>query len=396
MDLSLLVTIAVIFVMTVVISALRGMRKDPCLRDFDGFHVTIERKGGHVIWGRMHLATTGFELRYRQEVVDKQGHREASYVLYKDEYPDLVAIYRYVDDLDPVNQEKRDRSCQKAFHPNTFHYLLRKVRNFINTAADSLTEVFNLLLGRSKPVSSKMVMPQGQTYIRSFTKDVLGYVGTSYDPLLESFIGVQVVAELAYNGQIYEYVGVLREYSAGFLELLDTYFPQEVRLILEPSSGDGLSSEQAQPESLARLGLVAQLRERWVLLRNEGRRPFLVLKLQAGDHEEVIEQLVEPHEEFRYALLEPAERVELKLRLVRQLDMILPRAQAVIRHRAERYRPMAELKLAPRQYGSREAYREISEFAELLLQDRESHDAFQHLASVLTVRDRNEKGIDQG
>ena len=52
-----------------------------CLTDFDGYHVTVERKNNRVIWGEMLLQPTGFELVYRSDVED-DGHMETSYVYY--------------------------------------------------------------------------------------------------------------------------------------------------------------------------------------------------------------------------------------------------------------------------------------------------------------------------
>ena len=42
---------------------------------------------------------------------------------------------------------------------------------------------------------------------------------------------------------------------------------------------------------------------------------------------------------LHYTLADTPERVELTLKIVREVDMIVPRAHALIRHRAERYQP---------------------------------------------------------
>ena len=62
MDWSFILTLAIILLATLVGSYLRSSRKDRCLCDFDGFHVTVEKKNGRVVWGEMDLAPTGFEL----------------------------------------------------------------------------------------------------------------------------------------------------------------------------------------------------------------------------------------------------------------------------------------------------------------------------------------------
>ncbi|MGC9360275.1 MAG: hypothetical protein ACP5G7_07875 [Anaerolineae bacterium] len=47
MDISLLITLGIIFAGTLLVSALTTLKKDPRLDDFDGFHVMVERKGKH-------------------------------------------------------------------------------------------------------------------------------------------------------------------------------------------------------------------------------------------------------------------------------------------------------------------------------------------------------------
>jgi len=109
---------------------------------------------------------------------------------------------------------------------------VRRTRNFVNTALDSLNEALAILLGRARPLAGQLPAA-GQTHLKGLTKNILGYVGTSYDPLLERLVGVQSVVEVRHDGGIYEFVGVLRDYSPDFLELLDVYLPRKMRLSLK-------------------------------------------------------------------------------------------------------------------------------------------------------------------
>jgi hypothetical protein len=49
----------------------------------------------------------------------------------------------------------------------------------------------------------------------------MGSVGTSYEPLLERYIGNKVVLELIRADTVFEYCGVLKEYTADFIEVMD-------------------------------------------------------------------------------------------------------------------------------------------------------------------------------
>ncbi len=61
-DFSLLVTIGLIFMITLIGAYLRSRRKDRCLNAWQGFHITLERASGKLIWGVLKLEPTGWSL----------------------------------------------------------------------------------------------------------------------------------------------------------------------------------------------------------------------------------------------------------------------------------------------------------------------------------------------
>ena len=103
----LLVTLGIIFLVALFGSFVRSSVTDRCLKDFDEFQITVEKKNGRIIWGILHLESTGMELEYTSNVADT-AHIETSYLLYKDEYKDLQAIYRYADELTPSGVRRRE------------------------------------------------------------------------------------------------------------------------------------------------------------------------------------------------------------------------------------------------------------------------------------------------
>lgn len=50
-DVSLLATIGLIFLITLVGAYLRSSRRDPCLKSFEHYHITMECVDGKVAWG---------------------------------------------------------------------------------------------------------------------------------------------------------------------------------------------------------------------------------------------------------------------------------------------------------------------------------------------------------
>ena len=52
----------------------------------------------------------------------------------------------------------------------------------------------------------------------------MGSVGTSFEPLLERYIGHKVVLKLIKGDKIFEYCGVLKEYTGQFVEIMDVNY----------------------------------------------------------------------------------------------------------------------------------------------------------------------------
>jgi len=50
---------------------------------------------------------------------------------------------------------------------------------------------------------------------------------TSYDPLLEKYIGNKVLCEHIHSGKTYEIRGILKDYTGQYMELLDAEFISE-------------------------------------------------------------------------------------------------------------------------------------------------------------------------
>jgi hypothetical protein len=326
-DWSFILTLGVIVLATLVGAYLRSAHKDRCLTDFNGYHVTVERKNNRVMWGDMSLQPTGFELVYRSDVVD-EGHMETSYVYYKDEYDDIQAIYRYARDLTPELQKRRARSVAKSLHPGIARRARRSLRNFLSMAADSFSEALTLALGRMRRKGAALVTDTSQTYIRGIGKDVIGYVGTSFDPLLEKFVGTRVVVEVVEDDQVHEHVGMLKEYSADFLEVLDVYYPlpQEVKL-------SGQADHQIADK------VVITLQEKQLRVHNLADQPQYLERIVVGEQTTELNAILAGGEEIALQMATDGQEIALHMRIASRLDMIVPRGHALIRHRAERYNP---------------------------------------------------------
>jgi len=176
------------------------------------------------------------------------------------------------------------------------------------------------------------------------TKDILGYVGTNYDPLLEKFVGVQVVVEVAEGTVVNEYVGILKDYTGTFLEVLDIYFPQTVRMTLEGLGPADDSDESSAGAALATTAVLdrdiqASVEAGVLSVQNRTSAPVLLSSIAADEETRMVNAVIEAEGLLNYTLPKAPEHLGLVFQVVREVDMIVPRAHALIRHRAERYHP---------------------------------------------------------
>jgi hypothetical protein len=83
-------------------------------------------------------------------------------------------------------------------------------------------EVVNLLISQAKKATPAGTMLTSQDkYISQMKQELMGSVGASYEPLLERYIGHKVVLALIKGDKIFEYSGVLKDYTAEFVEIMD-------------------------------------------------------------------------------------------------------------------------------------------------------------------------------
>jgi hypothetical protein len=202
------ITIVAIIIFTVFTAFIKGRSKDKCLREFAQNVITLEEKSGKVIFGKLHVENTGLELVYLEKLKDKSGHVETSYILYKSEYPNVQVLIRYHDDLSEENQNKRQKELERTYHPKALRKLNRKIQNFFKTVRDSVMDMVNLLISQAKRASGVgAVMASQDKYVSQMKQQLVGSIGTAFEPLLEQHIGKTVVLELIRGDTIFEYPG---------------------------------------------------------------------------------------------------------------------------------------------------------------------------------------------
>ena len=187
--------------------------------------VTLEETSGKTIWGKLRVENTGLEFIYPQKYKDEQGHDETSYILYKYEYPKIEAVIRFLDELSEQNKKAREKELKRTYHPGPWRRLKRRILNIFRTIRDSIVEIINLIISQAKKATpAGKVLTTQDKYVSQMKQELMDSAGTSFEPLLERYIGNKVVLEMIKGEKILEYCGVLKEYTADFVEIMDVNY----------------------------------------------------------------------------------------------------------------------------------------------------------------------------
>ena len=222
------ITVIFIVLSTVVAAFIRRRKKDKCLKNFADSPVTLEENNGSITNGKLNVEHTGLEFIYKTPVENKNGHSETTFLLYKSEFPKITALIRYHDQL--TEEQKKQRLCdlEKTYHPKPLQKLKRKIVNVFKTIRDSIAEVVNILISKAKKATpAGAVLTSQDKYVSNIKNELIGAAGTSFEPLLEKYIGRKVLLELLKDSKTFEYCGILKDYSATFVEIMDVDYKTE-------------------------------------------------------------------------------------------------------------------------------------------------------------------------
>jgi len=326
MENSFLFTVLAIALLTLIGTFITGRMRDRCLKGFNKFLTVLELMDGKTVWGILHVLPTGIELTYLDDYFDRD-HVESSFLLYKEEFESrMFLLARYHMDLDERARTRRDAVLRKSYRPNFFRRMARSARNAANTVRDSLNRLLSLVIGQAARTTrhSAAFVGSQQADLAKAGQDIIGFVGTSYEPMLEKRVGSKIVFELNRQGTVTELVGVLKEYSSGFIEVLDVEYPSEIVATVA----------RGMPTTLAK-DVVCTLDRALFEIRNDAPDPIAIESIVVGA-EAKAGATVDPGAVWRTDVPAECPQVEVRGRWVRKADLIVPRSRAIVRHQSER------------------------------------------------------------
>jgi hypothetical protein len=344
---ALYVSILVILVSSLVSFYIRSRVRDRCLRDFDGYQVTAELVDNKVVWGSLEVYSTGIELLYSTTHRDTQGHVENSYILYNAELDQLQTVYCLHDHQSEDSLRRRRTAISRTYQPSLLRRAARMTRNLFNTFKDAIVQTTNAVLGyRAAKLPQSQILSRHKELTESGAQLISSTVGNAYEPILEQYIGRYVVVEIVRGDIVEEEYGILKEYSAKYIELLNTKLevPLEMYLRDDPTAtarqgapAPGAQEDGNEPEPPP-APVEVQVEEDAVHVSNHLNHAISVEALRCDGDTRPVDITIAPHG-YADIDLEPDEvgraiKVNVDVRCL--ADLIVPRSRSVIRHAGKR------------------------------------------------------------
>lgn len=330
-------SILFIFATAVIGAVLTQRRRDRVLKSFDKFPATAVLRDGRRVWGRLGVYPNGMAFRFAATHRNSSGNDIDSFIIYSSEFGGVRAVQRVLSELTEGEKRRRELELRRAHRPSLWRRLRRWLWRQLGTVRDAIVQSLALVLGAAKRVTApgsglagSVVATQDQR-LTQLSGTVLGAVQLANDPILEDLVGFPVVAELKEGDRWREITGLLKDYSAEWIEVWDARWTEEHRIEI-PAGGDAAVVE--------RRNVAAEQSEdgRLVVRNNDPRRSLRLVSIRVGDGGEArpLDRLrVGPGESWECPFAAPvAEPVVLDLLIVTRTDLALPRAEAIVRHAA--------------------------------------------------------------
>lgn len=228
MDAAAITIIFIVFSALLAI-VLRKIKKDKCLKDFRDDIVILELLNGQQYRGELKLKSSGLKFNYPELIKDENNLKLLSFLFYKNEFPDIQSVVRYHKDLTEEGKQLRKEDFQRTFQPSRWRKFRRSILNLLKIIKDALIEIINMITSQvSKTTPVGAAVSSNDNQVNKMKNEVYNLVETSYEPLLEDYIGERVILELKRGSDWVKYNGVLKDYTAEFIELIDVdYAPEE-------------------------------------------------------------------------------------------------------------------------------------------------------------------------
>lgn len=327
MDTIFLLTLSFIFLSAFLTLFFSRASRDRCLLRFKRALITIFMTGNHKISGWMSLYPSGIELIY--ESPESTEPRRKSSLIFANAFSDIVLMARFHSRLSEQGQRRRLREIRRSRRPSLFRRIVRRFRNTVASVKDGAVRAFDIALGKLKQsYPGSMLLQTQEAPLKSMGRQAIGYVGNSFDHMLESCLWQWVLVEYRVDGEPRETCGILEEYSERYLLLFDAVIFRNTIVILRPGEEEQVFE-----------GTGIQVRGNELVLRAIGTHRRIG-ELMLIDNRQTLGEnlLISAGKTWSYRLtgaIACQREIPVSISVDADADVILPRTSAIIRHRLE-------------------------------------------------------------
>lgn len=344
-------TLLFIFLTAIVTTLVTKWSRDKCLKLFHRYHVTLERGRGQTIWGTLKVFSNGLEILFDHAYTDTRGRRKTSYMLYQPEVEQQVlSIVRFHDELDPVQQAKRQKQIRKSFNPGPLKRMWRWIRNLVNTLRDAFGQAIGVAVGQLQRAHPSTVLSTQASHVTQLGQVLVGKFGNAYEPLLEQYIGQPVILDVQDpinpNNVLRSFTGYLVDYTAQFVAVFNVEHhaddPVEITLpdveqgetlpALPGPPPPGAPAPQLPTPAVTMHDLAIRIDGVRMKVQNLRADPVVVRELRREGFEPLSLGVVIPPSAMLDLPARDARGGVLVCQVVRCLDIVAPRRAATVRH----------------------------------------------------------------
>lgn len=239
MELAFWLPLILIFASALLAAVVKRYSKDPCLKVFHKSFVFVRMKDGRWISGHCSIYPNCLELRY--QTPEPLGPYEMlTYVLYEPNLESIDRVLRPSPQPESSERTEWDLEIHRLRHPSFLRRAKRRIRILFNILRDAFTQAFSVLFGVVKRRTRLSAIPVDEGKVGEMGRTLIGAVPNAYEPILEKYLGRQIIVETPRGDTIVQQSGVLQEYSAKYILVRD------VDLLPEgpPKVCDSLSDHQ--------------------------------------------------------------------------------------------------------------------------------------------------------
>lgn len=218
MDLTALfwIPLVLLFLSAVAGAVVKIVARDKCLKAFDNCFIFVLTRDGQWRSGKLRVYPNCLELSFAFPV-KANGFEKLTYIFYEAEMQSIICLIRPVGwkDREEIQAWKKQvAALQARSHHRVF---LRQLRNFFNILRDAFTQSIGLIVGIFKSRTRLGQAPAFEQRTGEIGRTLLGVIPNAYEPILEKYIGGEVVLETLLPTDQPQQVAVLEEYTDRYI-----------------------------------------------------------------------------------------------------------------------------------------------------------------------------------